>query len=201
MAKVLAGPIIASASGTIGNVTFEQTKFGLIAQTKPVCHGPWSPAQEAQRDLFRRAHKAWRSLRPNAIQRWRDLATKCGTTPHGPFLSAYMRYLTTGVFTLDASIEPIAPLIITGYVHSPTTIKLYADVTWGPLYHYALGAIIKDDVAPEECDWHYAPGWFSGYGLLPNKGTTPPYLVLLWHYLYDFPNPNKWGALTAVNIT
>lgn len=62
MAKLLNGPLAASLRGSIGNLTFLETKFGQVVQTKPVPPVHTTAPALLTKDRFRTAMAEWRKV-------------------------------------------------------------------------------------------------------------------------------------------
>lgn len=62
MAIILPGPAVSSISGSIGGITFQRSRSGLIARTKNRVRKTATPTQLERRMAVQRAKDAWNSL-------------------------------------------------------------------------------------------------------------------------------------------
>lgn len=62
MARGEAGPLTLRIQGSVGEVTFRQTRHGLVVQRKPIPTGEPTPAQVQRRAILARAMGSWRSF-------------------------------------------------------------------------------------------------------------------------------------------
>ncbi len=79
------------ARGTIASsLTFQQRGRGHFARQKPIPTDPKSPAQLAQRQLYRDAVDAWHALTPEQKEAWRGVCP--GLTAYQCFMSSQLKY-------------------------------------------------------------------------------------------------------------
>ncbi len=80
------------ARGTISNsLTFQKRGKGHFAREKPIPTDPKSPAQLAQRQIYKDAVSAWHALTPEEKEAWRGVCR--GLTAYQCFIQAKIREL------------------------------------------------------------------------------------------------------------
>ena len=80
------------AQGTIANaLTFQKRARGHFARQKPIPKDPKSPAQLAQRQIYRDAVDAWHALSPAEKEAWRGVCP--GLTAYQCFMSSELKYV------------------------------------------------------------------------------------------------------------
>ncbi|MBA7588671.1 hypothetical protein ES708_30736 [subsurface metagenome] len=80
------------ARGTIADsLTFQQRGQATIARTKPIPKDPKSPAQLAQRQIYRDAVASWHSLTTEEKEAWRGVCP--GLTAYQCFMSSKLKYV------------------------------------------------------------------------------------------------------------
>ena len=92
MAKVENGPLVASISGSLGDVTFLNTKFGQVVQTKPVPRVYDTPAALATKDRFRKAMAWWGRMDPAMRRRLISIADDKNKTPSQQWVKAWYNW-------------------------------------------------------------------------------------------------------------
>ncbi len=125
------------ARGTISDtLTFQKRGQLTIARKKPIPTDPKSPAQLAQRQIYRDAVDAWHALTPEEKEAWRGVCP--GLTAYQCFMSSQLKYVAPpipidiGALAIDRTsnissdftlINMQNPANATGALH---TIKVYA---------------------------------------------------------------------------
>lgn len=75
MAKILPGPMIAEARGSVGGTTFSRNRYGLYTRNKSSPVQPNTPRQQSIRSSFTHAAQRFRdTLTPAQREAWRDYA-------------------------------------------------------------------------------------------------------------------------------
>lgn len=80
MAKITLGSIIGSISGSIGSVTFQQGRFGMVARQKPYPYKTNSSKASLYTSQFFYLAKYWRSLTDSQKNDWVDYAATVALT-------------------------------------------------------------------------------------------------------------------------
>lgn len=112
---------MASASGSIGELTFRQTRQGLVLQQKSHPNPAITPAGEATKDRFRIAMNLFAFLNPNLRPRVTRAAQIQGRTVMQDWVSAYYkfrRYFTWNMALYDGVTPPL--VIFQTVFHLPT---------------------------------------------------------------------------------
>ncbi|MBA7591002.1 hypothetical protein ES708_33147 [subsurface metagenome] len=92
MAKPKSPLLSLGARGTIADsLTFQKRGRGTITRTKPIPQDPKSPAQLAQRQIYRDAVDAWHALSAEEKEAWRGVCP--GLTAYQCFMQAKIREL------------------------------------------------------------------------------------------------------------
>ena len=74
MAKITPGAIISEISGSIANVTYSRSKYGMYSKAKLNQTNPDTPAQQAARAIAAAATAAWQALPPDEQAAWNQFA-------------------------------------------------------------------------------------------------------------------------------
>jgi hypothetical protein len=90
MAYVILNPIINSLSGRIGNLVFYSSDGREYARSYVKPRNPDTPAQRANRGLFRNAMKAWQALSAFDRAAYNRRAGRLGMTGHNLYIRKYM---------------------------------------------------------------------------------------------------------------
>lgn len=89
MAKVLNGPLAASLRGSIGNLTFMETKFGQVVQTKPVPPVHTTAPALLTKDRFRISMTEWGKIFPDFRNRLRLASDDLGKVVTQQWVSSF----------------------------------------------------------------------------------------------------------------
>ncbi|MBA7532625.1 hypothetical protein ES705_24851 [subsurface metagenome] len=93
------------ARGTIAHsLTFQKRGQLTIARKKPIPADPRSPAQLAQRQIYRDAVDAWHALSPEEKEDWHGVCP--GLTAYQCFMSSQLKYVPAPI-PIDIGAEPI----------------------------------------------------------------------------------------------
>ena len=91
MSKLKSPLISLGARGTISDtLTFQKRGQATIARKKPVPTDPKSPAQLAQRQIYKDAVATWHALTPEEKEAWRGVCP--GLTAYQCFMSSQLKY-------------------------------------------------------------------------------------------------------------
>ena len=90
MAEVFLNPAFTALSGRIGGIVFYGYNDKTYLRSYVVPRNPDTPAQRANRDLFRDAMKAWQGLSLFDRESFNRRARRLGMTGHNLFISIYM---------------------------------------------------------------------------------------------------------------
>ncbi|HOW83648.1 MAG TPA: hypothetical protein PK573_13885 [Spirochaetota bacterium] len=96
MASVQLNPVFTGMSGTVGRFVFYRWNDRTVMRLYVVPRNPDTPAQRANRGLFRDAMKAWQALADDEKAAWNRRASRLGMTGHNLFISRYMRSHAAG---------------------------------------------------------------------------------------------------------
>jgi len=90
MAEVFLNPAFTALSGRAGNIVFYSYGQRTFFRSYVVPRNPGTPAQRANRGLFRDAMKAWQALSSFDRDTFSRRARRLGMTGHNLFISRYM---------------------------------------------------------------------------------------------------------------
>jgi hypothetical protein len=95
MAKILTGPLASGITGSIGNLTFAQTRFGQVVQSRPVPPVYTSGPGLATKNRFRLAMRSMTEVYNGIIGDWRAEARKRKQTATHDWVSTWIRLIQT----------------------------------------------------------------------------------------------------------
>jgi hypothetical protein len=141
MAKVLFGPAVANASGTIGGIVFSHNTAGPYIRRKGAPVNPATTLQGQRRTAFGQLSTYWRSLSANARASWRSEAQfHPMTDPLGQtvYPTGFALFMQNNINRLlfGAAIAPECPLLQP--IWNPGTLTLLADQSPTPLITLAF---------------------------------------------------------------
>ncbi|HOW82355.1 MAG TPA: hypothetical protein PK573_07340 [Spirochaetota bacterium] len=91
MATATLNPAINSISGSVGNLVLYKRYGRTVMRAWIMPPNPRTPAQQANRSLFRRAMISWRALPDYEKDSYNHKGKKLGMTGHNLFISRYMK--------------------------------------------------------------------------------------------------------------
>ena len=146
MAKSIYGPLALAASGSVGDVTFRQTRYGQVIQAKPVPTGEPSPSQIAQRNEFRTGIGLWSALTTPTKQIITTRTKPLPTSPTGVWMSAWLNRpgipttipLAVADDTIPYAIEDYSETIVTQIAIVTMDRPLPSDQHDWTIYRYAF---------------------------------------------------------------
>ncbi|KKM19933.1 hypothetical protein LCGC14_1650600 [marine sediment metagenome] len=116
MAKINPGPLASSISGSVGNITFERTRFGQVVQRKPIPPTHTTTAAMAIKDRFRQGMAGFFNLDADLRTGLRLGADTYNKAQTSPWLTTWMRYWGGAPWQLPAVPRPDVVLQVTGIV-------------------------------------------------------------------------------------
>jgi len=198
MARILEGPLAASISGSVGNLTFERTKFGQIVQTKPVPPVHTSPAALLTKDRFRTAMASWGRLWWNTKIQLTFGATERKENPQQAWVSAIYRLQQGRPWALDSHTIPNLRLIISSATFTAPNLEITTNLDGSPLQ--ILGRLI---ILQNFIPVHWS-GTFEIYPLTVPAHVedispiVPPFHAIL--FAFFFPNSSDYGQSDIIFI-
>jgi len=105
--KIKPTGLVEQMSGSLGNLTIQASKAGLIARSKPSAIGRVTPFRNERRALMARAVAAWRSLTSPQRNAWMIASPPTNAyTPRGRMTPRGGYEYFIGQFCLDAAMNP-----------------------------------------------------------------------------------------------
>lgn len=199
MAKIMNGPLAAGISGSIGNITFEQTRFGQVVQGKPVPPYPGSPGQQASIDRFRKAMRGYSQLHWHVQNLLTQLAARDGDTPHGKWIKAYTAYLKTGLWSPPwATLPSLRPKILSFYYDAPwhritTDLDGHIPTIWIQTVVIIAGTVVTKDA-----------GWSASPLVIPPAHLftypMPPQISIIIFPFFAYLTPEQYGISQTATL-
>lgn len=128
MARLLPGPLAASVSGSVGDVTFEMTRFGMVAQQKPIPPVHLTSKAVLTKTQFGNAVRAYFKLDPSLTDKLTPVAHARHHTKTQDWISAYyraQRYLT---WEMPLAAEGAPRLVILSTVWIDPNLYIYTNL-------------------------------------------------------------------------
>ncbi len=112
MAKILNGPLAAGISGSIGNLTFLDTRFGQVVQKKPIGPVHTTPAALATKNRFRQSMIMMRTFGDDFRGSLKAAASAVNTTQQGLWVGPMIDHISGGDWLFIPRIGGVPPCII-----------------------------------------------------------------------------------------
>lgn len=112
MAKILNGPLAAGISGSIGNLTFLDTRFGQVVQKKPIGPVHTTAAALATKNRFRQSMLMMRTFGDDFRGSLKAAASAVATTQQGMWVGPMINHISGGDWPFNPRIGGVPPLII-----------------------------------------------------------------------------------------
>ncbi len=91
MAQAFLNPVFTGISGKVGGLVLYEWNGRTLMRRYVVPRNPDTPAQRANRDLFREAMRSWQALADSEKASYNRQAARLRMTVHNLFISRYMR--------------------------------------------------------------------------------------------------------------
>lgn len=91
MAQAFLNPVFTGISGKVGGLVLYEWNGRTLMRRYVVPRNPDTPAQRANRDLFREAMRSWQALADSEKAAYNRRAARLAMTGHNLFISRYMR--------------------------------------------------------------------------------------------------------------
>ncbi len=91
MAQAFLNPVFTGISGKVGGLVLYEWNGRTLMRRYVVPRNPDTPAQRANRDLFREAMRSWQALADSEKASYNRRAARLRMTGHNLFISCYMR--------------------------------------------------------------------------------------------------------------
>lgn len=198
MAKVFPAPLVASVSGSIGMVTFAQTRFGLIVQSKPIPPYPGSTAQQLSVARFSQSMKALALLHYQLSSFVKQQATLHAENPQSQWVAAFYRYLKSGVWDYPRARDESLAVKFTSFTLDPPFFNFHTNLDtptgeyWGRWLMFKDGAILPAHAGKSSIGLFT---WDVGPAL---EGATPPFTFVLFPFLNA--ETEQYGFSSATEV-
>lgn len=182
MAKIHPGPLLASASGSLGELTFRQTRQGLVVQQKSHPSPRQTPAGDFTKEAFRVAMILFKFLNPDLRIRVGYASSVSGQTVMQAWVGAYYRLYRYQTWNMPLSDGKTPPLLLLGTITTGDSIAFVTNLdTPGGNYHANIMQTFVDNWAGTTPD-------LEDYPLTVPPATLPfnPILPALTYLLFPF---------------
>ena len=112
MAKILNGPLAAGISGSIGNLTFLDTRFGQVVQKKPIGPVHTTPAALATKNRFRQSMLMMRTFGDDFRGSLEAAASAVNTSQQGLWVGPMIHHIKGADWPFIPRIGGVPPIII-----------------------------------------------------------------------------------------
>lgn len=108
MAIVQTSPLLPGVKGSLGNIVFVPSPYGIQLRERSIPDDPKTAAQMASRERLTRAAITWTTMTPEQAQNWRAYAT--AQNPDGPNARANAQLLFTKLAVRFLQMNPQAAI-------------------------------------------------------------------------------------------
>ncbi|KKM03849.1 hypothetical protein LCGC14_1770310 [marine sediment metagenome] len=150
MAKISPGPLLASASGSLGEITFRQTRQGLVLQQRSSPHQTSTPAREATWESFRSAMANFARLYSPLKDAIHLQGGRAGQTVMQAFVSAWYRFhrYDTWNMQLTDEVTPVLGILSSDFTLGIATVVTNLDSIAGTYHAHILPSIFRNVYTP-----------------------------------------------------